>query len=767
MNAATTCCNTLLSEHGIELDAAIGAVRILAALAGASGAATWRDLPRLRDRQLAAALDGCDETSTQRLYTVSEVLQFPKYVSLLLQQQIAMLRVRNAKTTGTDTATLVRAEATLAPLLDQAEAFVGDTVCGTEAYPSGRQLEGIPAFWRGLFGDAEDCEAMDSGRREQDHIIYGAGHILGGRGLLPGLLKKLSELDREESTLDCEALFTAAAAAGDVAAFDAQRRTGQRFDSHLCAAVATTAGQLGALRFALDARQWLNASMIMKTAALAELAPHTRVEIMRLLRDYHPMCVASALPHLAWRGDLQCMKWLLERVDFDVAAKTAAITDAAEGGHVPMLSLLLEKGASLTAGAFQASADAGTLQWCAEHGCVVDASFVQQAIANGRVHQLEWAASVTDVTRFIGGDAVADATAHGDVGTLEWLQARGCPCGSEVLAVACAGRHWPCVALALRNGCSLDGFRLDSLPEMPLEALKEVVQALHDSGRAHAISLPHLFAGAKRYRNVPAAQWLACDLGFPLVAADCAGWNDRPLGCQAAAAGCLRLLQHLCERGLHTPHASDMRAILSVARRKQSAQREAILAVGRLRAQSSDDDEYSEPTTGQLLEVARWLHAQDTPTHGEALSCEAIYWAEPWHPAVDAPEFIAFEAARVGALELLQVLVEECGAVLGESVCIAAVDEGHADVLRWALSKGCPCGVDAWRKAVPRAGGWGDFRPLTLLYQAKCPWSRAIWTAADSYEEVRAWLRERGCPGSPAASATAATAGAGAGAGRA
>jgi hypothetical protein len=73
---------------------------------------------------MSASLAGCDELSIQHLYTIAEVLQFPKHVSLVLQRQLAVLRTREAAAGGSATATLVRAETVLAPLLDEAEAFV-------------------------------------------------------------------------------------------------------------------------------------------------------------------------------------------------------------------------------------------------------------------------------------------------------------------------------------------------------------------------------------------------------------------------------------------------------------------------------------------------------------------------------------------------------------------------------------------------------------------------------------------------------------------
>jgi hypothetical protein len=118
------------------------------------------------------------------------------------------------------------------------------------------------------------------------------------------------------------------------------------------------------------------------------------------------------------------------------------------------------------------------------------------------------------------------------------------------------------------------------------------------------------------------------------------------------------------------------------------------------------------------------------------------------------------EAARVGALELLQVLVEECGAHWTKGAWVAAGEEDRMDVLRWAISKHFSCAADTWCAAVRRALEH-DYRPLALLHSAKRPWNETVWATAALNEEVRAWLKARGCPGSQAAAASGAGAGVG------
>jgi len=271
---------------------------------------------------------------------------------------------------------------------------------------------------------------------------------------------------------------------------------------------------------------------------------------------------------------------------------------------------------------------------------------------------------------------------------------------------------------------------------LQVDEVKEAVQALHDSGRGEVLQMRELFHGATAYANAAVAEWVACDLGLSITADDCTVDSDYPLGYVAAAQGCVRLLQHLCERGFYTAGPADMRAVLLVNR-------------------------HGDPGT-LSVDVVRWLHAHGVHTHGPTLEYEELDpKVEPHQPAGDALDFLTFEAARVGALELLQVLVEECGAHWTESALVAAAEEGHMDVLRWAIGKHFSCAADTSCAAVRLGCEYDDYRPLALLHSAKRPWNETVWAAAAPNKAVRAWLKARGCP----ASQTGPAAGAGTGAG--
>jgi hypothetical protein len=182
---------------------------------------------------------------------------------------------------------------------------------------------------------------------------------------------------------------------------------------------------------------------------------------------------------------------------------------------------------------------------------------------------------------------------------------------------------------------------------LPLRTLKQAVRALHDGGRGDMLNLAELFRAAKERFNVELAEWLVCDRSLPVAAEDCAGWGRHHLGYHAAAGGHVELLQHLSNAGLYAPGLADMRAGVVLA----------SPMLGSMRC---------------VVDVVCWLHSRGIPTHGPAADSERDFQRKPSHPPIDAPEYITFHAARSGALGLLQVLVDECGAPLAESACAAA-----------------------------------------------------------------------------------------------
>jgi len=730
VDALVTCCALLLRELDVGLDVAMNSIRVLAELAD-NAQTSWRDLARLRERPLSAALAGCDEHLTQQLRTIAEVLQFPKLVSLLLQRQLAVFRIRRDAAPGDSaTAKRVRAEAVLAPLLERAAGFVAKHVVFDAGWPSDLALTDTPAFWRGFFGDSEDPESLDTGRRELDHLAYGAGQLLGDRGLLPDLL--------QAPTPNCSRyvniLADVAAVVGDVATLAALYHAGRPVDLPHIASLAAQAGQVEVIRLVLALGCDLPADDSLLAAAAADLSSDTRLQILSLFRGDDLGSMGPVLLALARCGDVQCVQRLLRLCRFGQRYLDDAVALAAAGGHIPIMTVLLDHGACLGAEAFQDSARVAVLQWCAERRCSVDADFFKAAAVGGRVFQLEWAASVIDVSSLLTAEVFASAAGGGSIPSMEWLLARRCPWDARVLNMACGAGRTKFAVAALRHGCPLDENAVETLAKtLPLDALKEAVQALRDSGRGEVVTLAALFCGASCAGNVEVAEWLVCDLGFPISADDCTMWHSLPLGDFASDRGCLRLLQHLHSKGWHVLGPGDMRA--AIAQSQQAG----------LRATRS-------------IETVRWLHAQGVTTHG-AESDHGRALPLPHHPAVDATDFLTFQAARCGALEMLRVLVEECGAHWTESACAAAAEMGHVKVLQWALSKHCPCAADTWCAAVRRAGQSNDYRPLALLLSAKCPWNEAMWAAAAPHEEVQAWLKERGCPGSQAAPAAGAGAG--------
>jgi hypothetical protein len=338
IDAAVTCCALLLREHDVGLDVAMNAINILAALSSGDQL-SWRDLARIRECPLSPALAGstCDEHLTQQLHTIAEVLQFPKPVSLLLQRQLAVFRLRrDAAAGGSATATLVRAEAVLAPLLEQAEGIVDTHFDPTMYCPSCLKMRQVPAFWRGFFGDPEDPVSLDTGRRELDHMAYGAGRIFAGRGLPSDLL--------QATTPSCAnyvyALAFAAAAVGDVATIAALHHAGRSVPPADVVRAAAQAGQPEVIRLALDLGWKISVDECLLATAEAALNSDTRLQILSLFADLDPASLGEVLPAFARCGDVPCVQLLLRVCHFDPPQLNDAVVQAATGGHIPLMAIL-------------------------------------------------------------------------------------------------------------------------------------------------------------------------------------------------------------------------------------------------------------------------------------------------------------------------------------------------------------------------------------------------------------------------------------------
>jgi hypothetical protein len=264
------------------------------------------------------------------------------------------------------------------------------------------------------------------------------------------------------------------------------------------AKVAARAGQVEVLRFALDLGWKIYVGEFLRAAAAADLGSEKRLQILSLVRDTDPTSLRPTLPDFAGCGDVPCVQLLLRLCHFDSHQLNYAVEQAAARGHIAVMATLLENGASLTVRAFQWSATVAVLRWCVQRGCTVDEDCVEAAAFAGRLFQLEWAASVMNVSGFLTAALFADVAACGDMPVMEWLRAQGCPWGSSVLTEAWAAYRGSCVAFALRHGCRLDGFELSGLGVLTLDELKAAVQALHDNGRGEAVNPTELFSGTKR-----------------------------------------------------------------------------------------------------------------------------------------------------------------------------------------------------------------------------------------------------------------------------
>jgi hypothetical protein len=84
-------------------------------------------------------------------------------------------------------------------------------------------------------------------------------------------------------------------------------------------------------------------------------------------------------------GDAQYVQQLLRRCDIPPWKLDEAVEPAANGGHIPISTMLFDLEASLTTRAFQASSTVAVLQRFAMRGCSVDSSFLMEAAVRGRL----------------------------------------------------------------------------------------------------------------------------------------------------------------------------------------------------------------------------------------------------------------------------------------------------------------------------------------------------------------------------------------------
>ena len=83
----------------------------------------------------------------------------------------------------------------------------------------------------------------------------------------------------------------------------------------------------------------------------------------------------------------------------------------------------------------------------------------------------------------------------------------------------------------------------------------------------------------------------------------------------------------------------------------------------------------------------------------------------------DDSGMLASYAAAWGHLHALQLLADD-GRRLDERVALQAARNGHANVLRWALEKGCP----VWPTCVGAAMGAGQLVTAQVAKTFGCPW---------------------------------------------
>jgi len=105
-------------------------------------------------------------------------------------------------------------------------------------------------------------------------------------------------------------------------------------------------------------------------------------------------------------------------------------------------------------------------------------------------------------------------------------------------------------------------------------------------------------------------------------------------------------------------------------------------------------------------------------------------------------------AVKGGHLNIIKKLYNstDCNEYIPNTdlICHFASRWGHLDIIKWAISHGCP--LDIYTPSYAASGG--HLHVLQWLYENKCPWDS--WTCAyaakSGHLNILQWLIQNGCP---------------------
>ncbi|KXZ45011.1 hypothetical protein GPECTOR_59g618 [Gonium pectorale] len=409
----------------------------------------------------------------------------------------------------------------------------------------------------------------------------------------------------------------------------------------------------------------------------------------------------------------------------------------AASGVVANLEVAVQAaGCLLTAGVFEAAAEAGQLDscmWLREHGCpTVSAHETRSGILaaaafGGHRHVCERLSGLDATCHFF---AAAEAARGGHVGLMEWLLQRR----SELDAAMHPQIKKQCLVAGVAHGCDLP----------TLQRLWQGRDGLNEAAKTGAL---------RAATSSPTPDW-AAKVEW-LEAQGCP--RDSPWQV-AERPDAVARLAWLRSRGFPL----DTHCVNAAAARGNVAAVEYLLGEAGVRTASSDQRTViGGAAGGGHLVVLQALHAAGWPI-GTATNCALA----------------ARLAASHGHLHVLAWLVETFGAEavgMGPDLLEAAAESGSVELMAWLRERGCGWDADCYYGAIvsgcEEAVGWlvaqgcpveesgalyvrpcqnGDLAMARRLRRLGVPWGPAghiiFQTAGCAPLPMLRWLLEEGCP---------------------
>lgn len=354
-------------------------------------------------------------------------------------------------------------------------------------------------------------------------------------------------------------------------------------------------------------------------------------------------------------------------------------------------------------------ASTSLLEWtfyaCGLKSKITIGTLASLAIAGGHVASLEWMRA--NVGYVCSQSCTAVAARNGQLGVLEWLDAKRCALASSVANLAAQDGHLDCLKWVLGKGCNINGDVLVGAARGGhMSCIRHLLVytrvVLSSSAMGAAASNGHMDAMKllTSYR-CPFNKWMAVDAAtsgnldcleyalsfFPV-------WKVKEICLRDAAAfGRAHVVKWLLEHASFEFDDVDWAC-------------ESAVYYGRvdvLEALHSSGHEFS--NEGHCVAAAERGNAkllQWLVDHGAVLGAPDLYrcvvgaanrevaalrWLEA-QPAWDTHN-VCLTAASLGNLHVLKWVVAECQPVLHEDLCHAAAHGGHRKVMKWLLRHKC------------------------------------------------------------------------------